>query len=343
MQGLKSFFNNSRNRITPGPAIPPAQVRPILVLMGLLILWPSVSCEKHHLPGFESGETRFPADGVSGGKIVFYPANGEDRFTITNGDLIRILKTEEEGDRTSIFFQAGLESGEVRFVSSSGEGLSLFLVSPPHDRDQDGDGFPDVAEFRTEAARESFRLWFLRIAESQHKKRSAGWNTEERDCSGLIRFAYREAMRKHTREWRNRIGYVVDGNVNDDRPFYYPDVPVLGERIFRTGPGSGMDNFSTFGGARQLALFHTRPVSRNLEDALPGDLLFFHNPTARQYPYHSMILVEKSKKGIFLLYHTGEMGTIKRVEAHYLDPSRFYRPHPSNPDFLGVYRFAILE
>ena len=57
--------------------------------------------------------------------------------------------------------------------------------------DSDNDGIPDVAELRTFQDRESFRRWFTAIAETQFYQISDQWNSDQRDCAGLVRFAIR--------------------------------------------------------------------------------------------------------------------------------------------------------
>src|SRR5690348_350038 len=78
------------------------------------------------------------------------------------------------------------------------------------DADLDHDGIPDAAELRSYNDRESFRRWFTWIAEMQFYKLSDEWNTEQRDCAGLVRFAWRESLRKHDRAWYQRMGESYD-------------------------------------------------------------------------------------------------------------------------------------
>lgn len=72
--------------------------------------------------------------------------------------------------------------------------------------DLDHDGLPDAIELHTFNDRENFRRWFTWIAEMQFYKLSDEWNTEQRDCAGLARFAWREALRTHDRAWGQRMG-----------------------------------------------------------------------------------------------------------------------------------------
>ena len=69
------------------------------------------------------------------------------------------------------------------FASSSESTSEATLI------DSDNDGIPDVAELRTFQDRQSFQRWFTAIAETQFYQLSDQWNSEQRDCAGLVRFA----------------------------------------------------------------------------------------------------------------------------------------------------------
>ena len=226
------------------------------------------------------------------------------------------------------------------------------------DPDVDHDGIPDTAELRTFNDRESFRRWFTWIAEMQFYKLSDEWNTEQRDCAGLVRFAWRESLRKHDRAWYQRMGE----NYNS----VAPDVSInlttepLGEKIFRTMPGNysprdvSDNKFSEFADAQTLKMFNATFVSRDRQQAQPGDLLFFHQPGVQKFPYHVMIFLGEPRLASenardWVVYHTGaspqDAGEVKKVRLSVLDqhPNKRWRPLPSNPNFLGFYRLKILN
>src|SRR5213075_2034228 len=81
---------------------------------------------------------------------------------------------------------------------------------PAPDADSDNDGIPDRAELRSYNDRENFRRWFTGIAEAQFYELSKAWNEDQRDCAGLVRFAWREALRTHDRVWLKRVGGAYD-------------------------------------------------------------------------------------------------------------------------------------
>src|SRR5438105_1090022 len=123
--------------------------------------------------------------------------------------------------------------------------------------DSDSDGIPDREELRTFGDRESFREWFTEVAEQQFYEPSGEWNAGQRDCAGLVRFAWREALRAHDRAWFLRMGEAYDPVAPDVRAYTLERSPV-GERLFRATAGSfDVSNlrdgtFSEFADARTL-------------------------------------------------------------------------------------------
>jgi uncharacterized protein YfaT (DUF1175 family) len=225
--------------------------------------------------------------------------------------------------------------------------------------DGDNDGIPDATELSSFRDRENFKRAFTGIADMQFYRISDQWNGEQRDCAGLVRFAWREALRRHDRGWFQKMGPGYE-HLAADMSTNYLDRGPLGEKLFRTDFGAykttdlAEAKFSEFADARTLKNFNTRFISRDREFAQPGDLLFYHQPWVQNFPYHVMIFVGES--GIataetrgWVVYHTGasavDQGTVKKVELSVLDqhPNKRWRPVESNPNFLGFYRLKILE
>lgn len=225
--------------------------------------------------------------------------------------------------------------------------------------DADGDGIPDAAELTSFGDRENFRKWFTGVAEQQFYEASKEWNEQQRDCAGLVRFAWREALRTHDRRWLARMGASYEAFAPDVRAYTLEHSP-LGEKIFRTNFGSFRetdlrdDTFSEFADARTLKEFNTTFVSRDRRQAQAGDLLFFHQPFAQKYPYHVMIFLgaahdDGEGANDWVVYHTGtsptDKGTVKKVRLSVLEehPDPRWRPVASNRNFLGFYRLKILQ
>ncbi|MDX6614648.1 MAG: uncharacterized protein QOD75_3834 [Blastocatellia bacterium] len=225
--------------------------------------------------------------------------------------------------------------------------------------DSDHDGLPDGAELRSFQDRDSFRRWFTAIAELQFYRLSEQWNPEQRDCAGLVRFAWREALRPHDGLWFRRMGPEYEPVAVDVAEFDLNQNP-LGEKLFRTDFGTfkredvAAGRFAEFADARSLKSFNTTFVSRDRRQAQPGDLLFFYQPWVRKQPYHVMIFLGPAHTAAngaedWVVYHTGsspvDNGAVKKVELSILEhhPDPRWRPVESNRNFLGFYRLKILE
>jgi uncharacterized protein YfaT (DUF1175 family) len=237
-------------------------------------------------------------------------------------------------------------------VTSSNSAHSLSL-------DADSDGIPDAAELQSYMDRENFRRWFTLIAEAQFYRLSGEWNAEQRDCAGLVRFAWREALRRHDRQWFQKMGAGYPAIAPDVARYSLEQSP-LGEKLFRVSFGaykegeSSNGTFSEFADARSLKSFNTKFISRDRHYAQPGDLLFFYQPWVQKFPYHVMVFLgdaklSNEKSTNWVIYHTGsspgDAGTVKKVELSVLDqhPNRRWRPVESNSNFLGFYRLKILD
>jgi len=249
-----------------------------------------------------------------------------------------------------------------RAADSKNEGSALqnhAPVSAHASLDADNDGIPDAAELRSFMDRENFRAWFTLIAEGQFYQLSEQWNAEQRDCAGLVRFAIREALRRHDRAWLQKMGPSYTP-IAADVSHYTLEQGPLGEKLFRTTFGSYKDGeisdgtFSEFADARSLKSFNTKFISRDRKQAQPGDLLLFYQPWVQKFPYHVMIFLGDAKLGDtpaadWVVYHTGssatDAGTVKKVQLSVLDhhPNRRWRPVESNSNFLGFYRLKILD
>lgn len=224
--------------------------------------------------------------------------------------------------------------------------------------DSDGDGIPDAAELRSSDDRDNFRRWFTQIAEMQFYKLSEAWNEDQRDCAGLVRFAWREALRSHDRIWYQQMGEGYDPVAPDVKAYSLERSP-LGAKLFRADFGSFQESdlannkFSEFADARTLKNHNATFISRDRAQAERGDLLFFHQPWVQKYPYHVMIFIGDARNNgegadDWVVYHTGsspnDKGEVKKVRLATLKlhPDRRWRPVVNNPNFLGFYRLKIL-
>ena len=240
-----------------------------------------------------------------------------------------------------MYFSSTGKTGQAVFETSSGEiKVEFFNTST----DSDIDGFPDCAELLGENSRKNFTARFVRIAETQFLKESPAWEKSQRDCAGLVRFAYRESLKLHDPAWTSKTGITDTKDLPQISEFFYPEIPLLGVKIFKIKEGEA-DDTSTFGEFADAAtLMHLNMdfISKDLSHAERGDVLFFSINSGNSFSYHTMIVTEKYP-GIRLIYHTGGNGIVKRVNAAYLSESAVFRPVESNKNFLGVFRFKIIH
>jgi uncharacterized protein len=222
--------------------------------------------------------------------------------------------------------------------------------------DQFGDGTPDFLRLQDANDQIAFRHWFTFLAESTYFEKQESRPAEIHDCAALIRYAYREALRRHDGRWADHWHLAVLPSVASVLKYDYPHT-VLGAGLFRTrsGPFAQEDTsngaFAEFANAGTLWRYNTHLVSRDPSAARPGDLFFFRQAEHRM-PFHAMIYLGRSsfdEGAQWLIYHTGpsegRAGQIRRVTIPDLlhHPQACWRPTPQNSAFLGVYRWNILR
>jgi uncharacterized protein YfaT (DUF1175 family) len=218
--------------------------------------------------------------------------------------------------------------------------------------DRYGDGTPDFLRLSDPADQASFRRWFTLIAEYQAIRPRAELPAEITDCASLLRYAYREALKRHDENWFITTGMEITAPPGEIRAWSYPHSP-LGAALFRISPGPlAADDFergafAQFADAKTLVERNAYFVSRDMHQAQPGDLLFYRQ-FGQSSPWHSMI-VDRVGSETLVVYNTGEdhgsPGEMRRVAVSELidHPQPQWRPLPGNPNFLGVYRWNILR
>jgi len=226
--------------------------------------------------------------------------------------------------------------------------------------DRFGDGTPDFLRLSDPADQAAFRRWFALIAEYQTIRPRNEVPTEVNDCASLLRYAYREALKRHDESWFQTTGIEVAAQPGEIRAWTYPHTP-LGAALFRVKPGpfeaSDISNgaFAQFADAKTLVERNAYFVSRDVRVALPGDLLFYRQ-FGQSSPWHSMIVIRNGADAE-VVYDTGpdharagtvsheNVGELRRVLLSELvnHPQPQWRSVPDNPNFLGVYRWNILR
>lgn len=226
-------------------------------------------------------------------------------------------------------------------------GFGAVAGAQPASPDTDRDGSPDAAELRGED-RARFADWFASIAESQYYGMNADWAAQDRDCSGLVRYAFVQALLPHDAAWRAKFKYLPPVVQSPVQNLKYP-LPVLSRSVFRVAPGAYRSGDVKAGrlvgrtSAQYLANESAVRVSRDARQARRGDLLFSFRP--RLGAYHSMVYLG----GGMVVYHTGaspeEGGEVRLLSLATLlrHPDPAFHTLTTNPHFLGVYRWNILQ
>lgn len=200
---------------------------------------------------------------------------------------------------------------------------ALAADSPPASRS---------AEVRLSAEQtRAFRAWMVRIVDGQIARGpTPRW--QGRDCAGLVRFAVAEALRDHDPDWRRANG--IAGRVPPDLPLA-EEQKALRHNWRRADGGRG-----AYVGALELVQENTTFVSKDVNLAQPGDLLFFDQGDDQ----HLMVWT-----GWYVAYHRGTSdGRDNGLRAVSLGDLMAWRdtrwqPVADNPNFLGVYRLRFLS
>lgn len=283
--------------------------------------------------------------------------------------LVRLIPL---GDSLSYRLVAGAETGtvvaQVRIYGLPAP-VETQLHLTPSLADKNRNGYPDAIDLTSQSDRTSFRRWFTTIALGQLTHIDDRWH--DRDCAGLIRYCYREALKRHDNAWLSSRKWLITGAIPDVRKYNYPNVPLVGTKVFNAGSreperGEGVrgregereirparnlseresmvERFSEYAEAARLKDNSLGFFSRDPEEALPGDILFYLNDTDSEWPYHTMVYLG----GGMTVYHTGPdgdaPGIVKRLSLAELSrhPNPRWHPVASNPYFLGFYRWRIL-
>lgn len=282
----------------------------------------------------------------------------EDYLLDGPAGVASIVQIREEGDRDVAVIQAGVVPGHTRLVAHgpAGSRVSAEVKVTPDWQDRNRDGFPDSLELTSPADIRAFRDWFRFLAEEQYY-RDDDLDPEINDCAALLRYAYREALRRHDGEWAVRVGLKAVKPIPDVMRYQYPFTPLRAD-LFRLRPGefqlSDLQSgaFGQFADAETLLLYNASAIGKDIGQARPGDLLFYRQE-GHSMPFHAMLYLgpstmEQGGRTDYVLYHTGPDGSWKgemrrpSLAELFRHPEPRWHPTAANPSFLGVYRWKIL-
>ena len=184
------------------------------------------------------------------------------------------------------------------------------------------------------------------IALLQARRLSPLWEPKQRDCAGLVRFAYRSALEARDATRTAKLGIPAKLNLpplSDQARQLFPQFP----KIWQTGLDNNQPRYGYFADAETLIGFNFRLKSRQLEAARSGDLLVYQKPLDNQEPYHLMLFASGRAENL-AVYHNGGLGDAAQVRVVSVNdllasPDPVWIPSADNPFFLGVFEWNRLR
>jgi uncharacterized protein YfaT (DUF1175 family)/uncharacterized protein YfaP (DUF2135 family) len=286
-----------------------------------------------------------------------YWPGGAIQHTVANLDVITDegLPTESRKRIRKPLVRPG-ETRTLAYIVIQGNNQPPKIFIP--DQDSEATMPPEVKEYKQKVEptikqdqtssiprfdENSLRQSVTRLALYQAKKLSPRWTEAQQDCAGLVRFAYREALRARSTGDEQKLGIP--------NALYLPDVSELSRRIF-SDPSKiwqvgfdkdGRPRFGSFADAETLISYNFRKISRDLSAAHNADLLVFQKDMESDQPYHLMIFVEDRAENL-VVYHNGAEGDEAQVRVVIISdlmhsPDPVWLPIANNPHFLGVYEW----
>jgi uncharacterized protein len=266
------------------------------------------------------------------------------------GPGVRMVQADEH--TIEVFMRTPVNPGVAEVhISRRSQSAIVSVTLMLDETDFFGDGTPDFLRLHSPQDREAFRAWFTALADLQAGLPPEKLSPEIDDCAALLRYSYREALRRHDDRWLSAQSFVGMPMMPSVVQYQYPQTPLVSS-LFRVAPGpfraEDLRNgaFAQFADARTLMLRNTYLVSRDIRMAQRGDLIFYRQ-LEQNSPYHSMILTGSAVESV--VYHTGPIGrtsgemrrtSVKDLLKH---PDPRWRPVATNSNFLGVYRWNILR
>jgi uncharacterized protein YfaT (DUF1175 family)/uncharacterized protein YfaP (DUF2135 family) len=208
-------------------------------------------------------------------------------------------------------------------------------------KQQQGD--PDETVYLGPDDEQRLRTAVVRLALEQRRRPSPRWEPAQRDCAGLVRFAFREALRPRSPAQLAALAAspaLVLPPVSDVARHALPAYP----RIWEVGfDASGRRRFDDFADAETLVGYNFRREPIAPADARAGDLFVYRKTLAADEPYHLMIAGGRGPGArSIVVYHNGADGDDAAIRVVTLNelvrsPDPVWIPDARNPHFLGVY------
>ncbi len=191
---------------------------------------------------------------------------------------------------------------------------------------------------------QAFRVAVSNLALEQSRRISSRWDPKQRDCAGLVRFAYREALSPRSPEQLKSLGLP--------RSMAFPQVARQVRENFPWFPWlwqvkTSHNSWGPFADAGTLLNYNFVLKSRTLQNLKPADILAFYRGDDQASPWHLMLYAGGRPGQEVVVYHNGAdslRADVRVVRLTELQSSAFpeWRADPKNPSFLGVYEWKSL-
>ena len=245
--------------------------------------------------------------------------------------IIFVPGQDDEAKKPAEIAEYDAKLAEIKKQSGEGE------------ENADEESEEETEAFLSPTDEESMRLALTELALAQAKSPSPLWEPSQRDCAGLVRFVYREALRTRTAAQRVKLG--VPSRLR------FPAVSPAARALFPAYPSiweagltsHGSPFFAPFADSEVLLSYSFAPLPAAPAEARPGDLLAFKKDLQDVVPSHLMLVASRRPDGL-VVYHNGAAGRDGAVRVVSVDellhsPDVTWVPVRENPHFLGVYRW----
>ncbi|ATG88400.1 DUF1175 family protein [Methylomonas koyamae] len=292
-----------------------------------------------------------------------YWPGGAVQHTLANLDIIldEGLPTESRRRVQKPLARPG-ETQTLAYVAIQGNRQPAKIYVPGQDAERDmpaeireyikqepkreGEDSGEDLSYLPAADAEALRETVTNVALLQARKPSPLWEPKQRDCAGLVRFAYRTALEPRDAARTAKLGIPAKLNlpaVSEQARKTLPNYPQL----WQTGITNGLPRYGHFADAETLIGYNFRLKSRDLAAAQSGDLLVYQKPLLNDEPYHLMLFAAGRAESL-AVYHNGAQGSegqvrVVRVAELLNSPDPVWIPRPENPNFLGVFEWNRLR
>lgn len=147
-----------------------------------------------------------------------------------------------------------------------------------------------------------------------------------------MRFAANEALKVHDSKWLKNNGF--------SNQYLPPEMTLTPEqRQLAQNWNQGNGKTGPYVTAINLIQYNSQFIGQDINQALPGDMIFFDQGDAQ----HLMVWM-----GRYVIYHTGSAtktdNGMRAVSLQQLMAWKDTRwiPNDSNPNFIGIYRLNFL-